>query len=146
MRITQTKLQIITALIIFTVSAVLYCTAHKATHPFVEQKNDILLYEFDKEGFIDSNTFRVIIIVPAKEQYDETTIARKGQERALVSLKNYVLSQQKGYNAKMQDHLIKTITTYGILQKRDSLSATRFCYYYDIKKIGLKSEIDALGK
>lgn len=110
------------------------------------KENNALLFEYEKEGFIDNNTFRVIVIIPADEHYDELSVQQKGQERAFVSLKNYIISQNKVFDSKMHNYLMTTITGYGTLKKRDSTCSTRYCYYFDITKSGLKTELDTLGK
>jgi len=113
--------------------------------PVPEQHNNLVL-EYEKEGFIDNNTFRVIMIVPAEEEYDELSVKQKGQERAFVSLKHYIISKKKIYDEKVHGYLITTISEFGTLKKRESISPSRYCYYFDITKSGLKKEIDALGQ
>ncbi|MCX8124262.1 MAG: hypothetical protein N3F66_08875 [Spirochaetes bacterium] len=105
-----------------------------------------LLFEYEKEGFIDNNTFRVVVILPAEEQYNELSAQQKGQERAYVSLKNYITTQNKVFDSKIHNYLLTIISSYGSIKKRNSSCSTRYCYYYDITKNGLKAEIDALGK
>lgn len=122
------------------------CTSQKTVNNITPKENNALLFEYEKEGFIDNNTFRVIVIIPAEEHYDELSIQQKGQERAFVSLKNYIISQNNVFDSKMHNYLMTTIMGYGTLKKRDSTCSTRYCYYFDITKSGLKSEIDSLGK
>lgn len=122
------------------------CASKKTVTNIPPQENNALLFEYEKEGFIDNNTFRVIVIIPAEEHYDELSIQQKGQERAFVSLKNYIISRNNVFDSKMHNYLMTTITGYGTLKKRDSTCTTRYCYYYDITKNGLKAEIDTLGK
>lgn len=122
------------------------CASKKTVTNIPPQENNALLFEYEKEGFIDNNTFRVIVIIPAEEHYDELSIQQKGQERAFVSLKNYIISRNNVFDSKMHNYLMTTITGYGTLKKRDSTCTTRYCYYYDITKSGLKAEIDTLGK
>jgi hypothetical protein len=102
------------------------------------------MFEYDKEGFIDSNTFRVVVIVPAEEPWDELSGKQKGQERAFVSLKNYIMSRNIHYDSKANSYLMTTITGFGTLKKRESVSPSRYCYYFDITKVDKKG-IDALG-
>ncbi|NMB66010.1 MAG: hypothetical protein GYA16_14190 [Spirochaetes bacterium] len=122
------------------------CASKKTVTNIPPQEKNTLLFEYEKEGFIDNNTFRVIVIIPAEEHYDELSIQQKGQERAFVSLKNYIISRNNVFDSKMHNYLMTTITGYGTLKKRDSTCSTRYCYYYDITKSGLKAEIDTLGK
>ncbi|MGB4269831.1 MAG: hypothetical protein WBK20_11715 [Spirochaetota bacterium] len=122
------------------------CASKKTVNEIPPEENHALLFEYEKEGFIDNNTFRVIVIIPAEERYDEISVQQKGQERAFVSLKNYIISRNNVFDSKMHSYLMTTIMGYGTLKKRDSTCSTRYCYYYDITKSGLKAEIDALGK
>jgi len=122
------------------------CASKKQVSDIPPKENNALLFEYEKEGFIDNNTFRVIVIIPAEEHYDELSVRQKGQERAFVSLKNYIISQNKVFDSKMHNYLMTTITGYGSLKKRDSTCSTRYCYYFDITKSGLKTELDTLGK
>ena len=122
------------------------CSSNKQVPQNQSKENAILHLEYENEGFIDNNTFRVIVIIPAEEQYDEISIKQKAQERAYVSLKNYIISKNKVIDSKIQNYLTTTINTYGFLQKRSSTSSTRDCYFFDIIKSGLKAEIESLGK
>ncbi len=122
------------------------CASKKTVSSIPPEENHALLFEYEKEGFIDNNTFRVIVIIPAEEHYDELSLQQKGQERAFVSLKQYILSNNKHFDPNIHNALMTIITKYGMLKKRNSTHTTRHCYYYDITKSGLKAEIDALGK
>lgn len=122
------------------------CASKQSAKDILPKEENPLLFEFDKEGFIDNNTFRVIVIIPAGEQYDELSVQQKGQERAFVLLKNYIISRNKSFDSKMHNYIMTTISTYGTLKKRDSTCTTRYCYYFDITKSGLKAEIDTLGQ
>lgn len=122
------------------------CASKKQVSEIPLKENNALLFEYEKEGFIDNNTFRVIVIIPAEEHYDELSVQQKGQERAFVSLKNYIISRNKVFDSKMHNYLMTTITGYGTLKKGYSTGSTRYCYYFDITKSGLKTELDTLGK
>jgi len=130
-------------------TAIISCASKKPVTQI--PSNDIpaketLLFEYEKEGFIDNNTFRVVVIIPAEAQCDELSVQQKGQERAYVSLKNYMITQNKVFDSKAHNYLMTTISSYGTLTKRDSVCSTRSCYFFDITKKGLKAEIDAVGK
>ncbi|MGQ9843396.1 MAG: hypothetical protein ACUVRK_07495 [Spirochaetota bacterium] len=122
------------------------CASKKHVSMIPPKENTALLFEYEKEGFIDNNTFRVIVIIPAKEHYDELLVQQKGQERAFVSLKNYIISRNKVFDSKMHNYLMTIIMGYGTVKKMDSTSSTRYCYFFDITKSGLKAELDTLGK
>jgi len=142
------KTQLYTWILLLYIPFLLLLTSCTKKHVIdaTTQKNNDLMFEYDKEGFIDSNTFRVVVIVPSEEPWDELSVKQKGQERAFVSLKHYIISKKIIYDEKVHGYLITTISEFGTLKKRESVSPSRYCYYFDITKSGLKKEIDALGQ
>lgn len=105
------------------------------------------LPEYDMEGFISDDHFRIIIIEPkgASEPH-LPAIEKTGRQRALASLQKYLLSRERVVDRNATAALISIIGENGKLVGSGSDSESRLLFYYEIRMEGLRERIDRLSK
>lgn len=99
-------------------------------------------FETEKEGFIDNNTYRVLLVIPADSHLTKDEIINLCKKRAYVSLKQYLLNNNVKITNNINNKLLRLINQYGNLKQQDSSNTTRKCFYFDIEKERLKKYID----
>lgn len=116
----------------------------KKTGP--DTKTDLHL-EYDQEGFINDDHFRIIIIEPrlAGESH-QPAIEKTARQRALASLQKYLLSQDRVVDQNATAELISIIDENGKLIDTGCDSRSRMIYYYEIRAERLRERIDRISK
>jgi|GEM_PF-405119 len=103
--------------------------------------------EYDHEGFINDDHFRIIIIEPrlAGESH-RPTIEKTARQRALASLQKYLLSQDRVVDQNATAELISIIDENGRLIDTGCDNRNRVIYYYEIRAERLRDRIDRISK
>lgn len=103
--------------------------------------------EYMQEGFINHDTFRVVIITPANEcnNGDLDSIESRARTRALSTLKQYIETRGWNYSDKTRDQLSRLITSNGSVSFMDRDCSRDSVYVYDIKKGNIQDEIDLIA-
>lgn len=108
-------------------------------------ENAELLNKYHKEGFLDKNTFVVIIIKPSDSNLSFSEMKQQGKDRALVSIKRFLKSKGKRIDNNTNASILRLINNNGNLIRIDDKSKSRIVYVYEIKKTNLYREISSLG-
>ncbi len=107
---------------------------------------DLMVLEYQKEGFISSDRYRVIIVVPAENDNNISDIKEFAQKRAVLSLRKYLMSQGIPVNRNAQAYILNVVQDHGTLKKHETSCSTRYCFFYDISKNNLKHSLDTIGQ
>jgi glucose dehydrogenase len=120
------------------------------TKTVVDDKKDIkpnnkivvLDKEFLKEGFINNEIFRVVIVTERNDcKTPENEIAEMAKKRSSAILKNYIISQNRIYDSNSNATIINLIEENGkIISKKSDCTENRV-YYLDIKMPEIKKYI-----
>lgn len=106
--------------------------------------DDAIIQEFMKEGFIDSSTFRVVIVTRKNDiSADEEEIRRRASNRVIATLRRYLISQGKTVDRNTRSGILNLMNQYGhfyIFEEERDCPHTNV-YYYDLKKNKIKEEI-----
>ncbi len=112
--------------------------------PPQSSNDDLLLKKYSKEGFIDKNTFVVLIIKPANSTDSQADIKAMAQNRTLATLQKYVQSNGKTITPNVTASLLSLINQSGSLKTINDGSNQRIIYVYEISKNDLKYFIDSI--
>ena len=102
------------------------------------------LKQFEQEGFISRDTFRVIIVQPSDSTMSAEDTGKQLQTKALLSLKRYITASGKSLSQNTDASLLNLIHDSGkTTPYKDSV---RTIYVLDISKGNCKGYVDSLGK
>lgn len=102
------------------------------------------LKQFEQEGFISRDTFRVIIVQPSDSTMSTEDIGKQLQTKALLSLKRYITASGKSLSKNTDASLLNLINGSGkTTPYKDSV---RTIYALEISKGNCKGYVDSLGK
>jgi hypothetical protein len=88
-----------------------------------------------KEGFIDENTYRIIILAPLSDyESDGEKIKEKGRTRAFSSLQKFLVSKNRAIDSKTQAMILNLVKDNGTLICQDLQFQGNNVFYYDIKQ------------
>jgi hypothetical protein len=102
------------------------------------------LRQFETEGFISRDCFRVIIVQPADSTSSIADIDKQARTKAFLSLKRYITSSGKTLGQNADAGILNIIQENGKLTPYKD--AARTIYVLEISKSGCKSYVDTLGK
>ncbi len=135
--------------LIFIVIFLLSCsTAEKPKKKAVNERidNNEDISEYDKEGFISPDLYRIVIVKPKGSGNSSIAyVKRSAKRRALVSLQKYIASNNGIISQNTKAKLLNLIDEYGELSKEDTVYESRYVYHFDIRKPDLKRAIDDLA-
>jgi len=95
--------------------------------------------EYEYEGFINENTYRIVIVMPNDTMKNkQADVEKTARMRALSSIQKYLASQDKQVDHNITAELLSLIEKNGNLFAGHSATKSRDIYYYDIKKEHLK--------
>ncbi len=102
--------------------------------------------EFMKEGFINSGTYRIIIVSTKSECLEGlTSIEKKAKKRAVTSLKKYIQSTGKRYTQSLNTGMINLINDNGHFSRKDESCNKDLIFFFDIKKDNIKYYINTIS-
>ena len=107
---------------------------------------DLMVLEYQKEGFISPDRYRVIVVVPAGYDTTPSLIEKMAQQRAVLSLRKYLMSRDIPVNRNAQAYILNVVENHGILKKHETSGSTRYCFFFDIRKDNLKHSLDHIGQ
>lgn len=101
-----------------------------------------LLYE--KEGFVNKDTYVVIIVHPLTNSQPDSNIENQAKKRAFTSLLKYKHSQGKIMSQNDTAMIVNLINEHGKLTKIDDKNKSRTIYQFVVTKQNLKQYVDGL--
>jgi len=105
-----------------------------------------LMEEYKKEGFVSNGIFRVVIVEPRESTgRDGGKITDEAKKRAYLSLKRYLMSENRIVTANVDASLLNLVESEGTLTAIEDNSRTRTVYFYDIKKNNVRGYVDGLA-
>lgn len=102
------------------------------------------LKQFEQEGFVSRDSFRVIIVQPADSTMAIEDINKQLQTKALLSLKRYITSAGKSLSQNTDASLLNLIHDSG--KTTPYKDSARTIYVLEISKANCKGYVDTLGK
>ena len=103
--------------------------------------------EYEKEGFITNDLFRVVIVEPkGGKESDRKEIQKTAERRALSSMEKYLVENGIMDDRNAKAVLLNLIGDNGKLKEAPLESATRTVYLFDVEKPDLKQQLDNLPK
>lgn len=102
------------------------------------------LRQFETEGFISRDSFRVIIVQPAHSTMAIEDINKQLKTKAFLSLKRYITSSGKSLSQNTDASLLNLISGSG--KTTPYKDSARTIYVLDISKGNCKGYVDSLGK
>ncbi len=108
----------------------------------IDKKPVVLDKEFLKEGFINNEIFRVVIVTERNDcSTPESEISEMAKKRSSAILKNYIISQNRIYDTNTNAVIINLIDEHGkIILKKSDCTENRV-FYLDIVKPEIKNYI-----
>ena len=108
-----------------------------------QEEEDIRLI-YMREGFIDSSTFRVVIVTRKQDcPGDEEEIKRRASNRVIATLRRYLISQGRTVDRNTRSGILNLMNQYGkfYLFTEERVCQDTNIYYYDLKKNNIREEI-----
>jgi len=102
--------------------------------------------QFEQEGFISKDLFRIIVVRPEGSSAGESEIQKQAQNKTLVSLKKYITSTGKSLQPNSDAQLLNLISGSGKITPYEDADAHRTIFVLEIAKPGLRAYVDGLGK
>ncbi|MBN1500885.1 MAG: hypothetical protein JW982_12050 [Spirochaetes bacterium] len=106
---------------------------------------EVLLKKYEKEGFIDKNTYVVVLIKPAGSRFNQLDIENQAKKRAFVSLQNEVISENKRLSANDKTVIVNSINNNGKLKKIKDEKQSRDIYVFEICEENFYNKIKKMG-
>lgn len=104
-----------------------------------EVKNEeVTKTEYLREGFVSKNTFRVVILSAGNESSEE--IRQKAADRALATLRHYIISENKKYDNNVKAQLMELIDDGKLSEKKTG--GREKVYFFDVTDDNLKKQVD----
>lgn len=112
----------------------------------ISLSSNTLPEEYMREGFINRDTFRVVIVTPRRTT-DEgiASIESQARIRAVSALKNYIQNQGWDFTDRTRGELFRLIISNGSVSHMERNSSRDSVYVYDIRKGNIQNEIDFIA-
>lgn len=110
--------------------------------------DDLLKEEFSREGFISRDLFRVVIVKPSEAEGNHILQVEKlGKKRAYMTLKNYLLSNERIVTPNVNAQLLNLVNNFGKIKcyEKDTC-LTRKVFFYEIEKENIQGYIDRIAQ
>ena len=102
--------------------------------------------EYLKEGFIDNNTFRVIILSSSTNcDFPKEEVLKKSRKRALATLSKFLISKNRIVNSNTKAKLKQLIHNNGTLLKIKKNCDKGITFAFNIESRHLKSQISDIA-
>jgi hypothetical protein len=110
-------------------------------------KNDLIEKKYLEEGFIDNNTYRIVIICGLEEcQKNRGDITSKAHKRAQASLQKLVSSKGAAINRNVNASILNLIQSKGSIELKDGECGKTNIFYFNIRESNLKSRIEEIAR
>jgi hypothetical protein len=132
--------------VILTVLLVSGCTQTTEIRdtPQNQQNKPVLIEQYEQEGFLSKDLYRVIIVKPFGSNITNDELEKQVKSKAIASLKKYITSNRKSLTANTNADILNLINNSGTI--REYNDSTRNLFILDIKKPGCRSFVDSLGQ
>jgi hypothetical protein len=132
--------------VILTVLLVSGCTQTTETRdtPQNQQNKPVLIEQYEQEGFLSKDLYRVIIVKPFGSNITNDELEKQVKSKAIASLKKYITSNRKSLTANTNADILNLINNSGTI--REYSDSTRNFFILDITKPGCRSFVDSLGQ
>lgn len=100
------------------------------------------LHKYREEGFVNSNTFTVIIVRPSDSATNDLEIKKQAIRRTIVFLKKYKQEKGQRITPKTNTAILNLVKERGILKKVEDKEHSRLVYYFILEVDGLQRQID----
>ncbi|MFW5807481.1 MAG: hypothetical protein ACOC2H_05585 [Spirochaetota bacterium] len=100
--------------------------------------------KYRKEGFIDPDTYSIVIVRPSDSNDSEDEIISQAKKRAYVSFQKHIRQQGKIVDQNMNAALLNLVNSRGNLQRIEDSEDSRTVYVFLIKRERLKHYIETL--
>ena len=102
--------------------------------------------DYQSEGFISRDLFRIIIIEPKGDQDpDSNAIENRAKRRALSSLRHYLTSKNRIIGRNVNAKLLNMINQYGTLRQETRETKGSNIYFFEVEKTDIKQFVDDLS-
>jgi hypothetical protein len=112
--------------------------------PQNQQNKPVLIEQYEQEGFLSKDLYRVIIVKPFGSTMTNDELEKQVKSKAIASLKKYITSNQKNLTANTNAEILNLINNSGTI--REYSDSTRKLFILDIAKPGCRSFVDSLGQ
>lgn len=103
-----------------------------------------ILRQYRVEGFVDQDTYSIIIVRPSDTSDTRAEILSQAKKRTLVSFTKYIRSQGKIVSGNTNASLLNLINEHGSLKQAEDTKQSRTVYVFIVKRDQLKRYIDGL--
>ncbi len=110
--------------------------------PTPERMEEVYL----REGFIEDDLFRVVIVDSAEGGQSIEDPRDKAEKRALATLQKYLLDKDRIYDNNTRAELINLIESDGSFSKMDITHNNNSVYYLDIRKRNIRRFVEGMAQ
>lgn len=103
-----------------------------------------ILEKYRNEGFVDPNTYSIIIVRPADSSDSREEILSQAEKRAYVSFQKHVRMQGNRVDKNTRAAILNLVNTHGKLTYVEDSETSRTVYLFVISRDRLKHYIENL--
>jgi hypothetical protein len=100
--------------------------------------------KYREEGFVNSNTYSIIIVRPSDSTDSRSDIQKQAKQRTLVSFRKHIQSQGKRVTPNANASLLVLINDNGKMIQVDDEKQSRVVYVYLVERQNLKRYVEGL--
>lgn len=102
--------------------------------------------EYEKEGFITEDIYRVVIVEPVGgAERDTDSVLKTAKRRARTSMQKHLTMSGKIINNNAKARLLNLINDHGELRETKRKYETKRVYLFDVKKPGLRQYLEGIA-
>jgi hypothetical protein len=110
-------------------------------------KIDAFCPEFEQEGFISGDLYRIVVVVPkGADPAEISSVEKTARQRALSSLQKFLISQDRVVDQNITAELLRLLESGGALEDTHCKSESRDIFYYNVKKENLRGFILGIAR
>ncbi|HOS40114.1 MAG TPA: hypothetical protein PLG31_10295 [Spirochaetota bacterium] len=106
---------------------------------------DILPAEYQREGFISKDLYRIVIVSPADECPDMGYVEKNARQRAFMSLQKHLESRNKIVDQNTRARLLNLINEKGTVKNLECRDEKRKAFVFEIEMKNLGQYLDGLA-
>ncbi|MDA3900514.1 MAG: hypothetical protein PF637_08345 [Spirochaetes bacterium] len=110
----------------------------------MSQDDRELLKKYRQEGFVDLNSYAVIIVRPVESDEPSESIMDQAEKRIYVSFQKYLRQKGVRVDSNTNTKLINLIDEYGSIKRVHDSKESRVVYIFVVEMDGLKRYIDVI--